>query len=865
MILHYAYLAKAAGGVEAFVIGTELRGLTQVRSSASAYPFVSALVALAADVKAILGASTKVLYAADWSEYFGHQPADGSGDVYFNLDPLWSSAHIDAIGIDVYWPLADWRDGRDHLDAIAGAASIYDAAYLRSNVQGGEGFDWYYASAADRDAQVRTPITDGYGKPWVFRYKDIRSWWSNAHHNRPGGVESVSATAWVPQSKPFWFMEISCPAVDKGANQPNVFVDPKSSESFLPYYSRGIRDDFMQMRVLQVLRDAFDWSKAGYIEGLNPVSDVTGARMVALDHIHAYCWDARPYPAFPYATSYWSDGENWPLGHWLNGRLGGAPLNELVAQILRDDGFTEFDASGLTGTVPGYVIDDTMSARDALQPLELAYFFDSIESGGEIVFRHRGRAAPQASFGIDHLVEERSGEALYELTRAQETDLPASAKVRYISSADVYPQAVAEARRLTGASGRVSEANLPIVLDDGSAGSLVESWLYETWAARESATFKLPPSALALEPGDLVSVAVAGRARLLRLTGVTERGVRDIEALSIDPDVYDRIDVPSRIASEPTPVQIGPPAIALMDLPVWNELADPQSGYVAVMQKPWPGSVALYMSPQTTGYQLKALASAPATLGVTLDPLPSGPEGRIDHRARPRVRLTYGTLTSADLVSMLGGVNLAAVRNADGEWEIIQFQSATLVDAQTYELSGLLRGRFGTESAMREPVAEGASFVILDAAVTRVPLQESELRLPFNWRYGPGNRDIGDASYVTLPFAYQGLGRRPLSPVHVRGVRIAGDLKMSWVRRTRFGGDNWELPEVPLGEDAESYEVDILDGSNVKRTISVSTPAAVYLSAEQIVDFGSVQSAVSVKVYQTNTLFGRGAPRAAVV
>jgi hypothetical protein len=114
------------------------------------YPFVTALIALAADVKSVLGSDTKVLYAADWSEYFGHQPADGSGDVYFHLDPLWSSANIDAIGLDVYWPLADWRDGRDHLDAIAGAASIYDAAYLRSNVQGGEGFDWYYASAADR-------------------------------------------------------------------------------------------------------------------------------------------------------------------------------------------------------------------------------------------------------------------------------------------------------------------------------------------------------------------------------------------------------------------------------------------------------------------------------------------------------------------------------------------------------------------------------------------------------------------------------------------------------------------------------------------------------------------------------------------
>ncbi len=865
MVLHQAYLAKAAGGVDAFVIGTELRGLTHVRSSANAYPFVSALITLAADCKAILGGATKVLYAADWSEYFGHQPGDGTGDVYFHLDPLWASANIDAIGVDVYWPLADWRDGRDHLDAIAGATSIYDGAYLRSNVAGGEGFDWYYASAADRDAQVRTPITDGAGKPWVFRYKDIRSWWSNAHYNRPGGVESATATAWVPQSKPFWFMEVGCPAVDKGANQPNVFVDPKSSESMLPYYSRGIRDDFMQTRFLEALRDAFDWTKSGYIPGLNPVSELTGARMVDLSRMHVYCWDARPYPAFPYATTYWGDGGNWMLGHWLNGRLGSASLSDLVAQIMKDNDFADFDASGLTGTVPGYVLDDTMSVRDTLQPLSLAYFFDSIESGGKIVFRHRGRASPEMTLMADALVEESAGDPLYEVTRAQETDLPASAKVRYISSADVYQQAVAEARRLTGASGRVAEADLAIVLDDSLAGSLVESWLYETWAARERASFSLPPSTLALEPGDVVSVDIAGRNRLLRMTDVTERGVREIAALSIDPDVYDQIDVPSRTATEPAPVQIGAPAVMLMDLPSWTMSADAQSGYVAAMQKPWPGSVALYVSPQTTAYQLRALASAPATLGATLDPLFSGPEGLIDNRARVRVRLPYGTLASADLLATLAGANLAAVRNEAGDWEIIQFLDATLVDAETYELSRLLRGQFGTEGAMSDVLAAGAPFVLLDGAVSRVPLQDSDFKLALNWRYGPGNRDTGDPSYATSPFAYQGLGRRPLSPVHIKAVRAASDLNISWIRRTRTGGDNWELPEVPLGEDSETYEIDILDGDAVKRTISVAVPNAVYTSAEQIADFGSLQPAVSVRVYQTNMLFGRGASRAVVV
>ena len=85
MILHYAHLCKAAGGVDLFLIGSELKAATQIRESASGYPLVDDLVTLAADVSGVLGAGTAVSYAADWSEYFGHQPADGSGDVYFPL------------------------------------------------------------------------------------------------------------------------------------------------------------------------------------------------------------------------------------------------------------------------------------------------------------------------------------------------------------------------------------------------------------------------------------------------------------------------------------------------------------------------------------------------------------------------------------------------------------------------------------------------------------------------------------------------------------------------------------------------------------------------------------------------------------
>lgn len=314
-ILHMAQIG-AVCDVDDFLIGSELVGLTSVRSDATTFPAVTRLVTLAADVRTLLP-DARISYAADWSEYHSYRPADGSGDVFFHLDPLWSSANIDYVGIDNYLPLSDWRDGDAHLDRVAGYVSNYDHVYLQDNIEGGENYDWYYASSGARTTQTRTPITDdAYEKPWVFRNKDIRNWWLNQHYNRPGGVQSVSASAWTPQAKPIVFTELGCPAVNKGANQPNVFVDPKSAESAFPYFSSGIEDPAMQRAFLEATLEY--WHPRNE---RNPISDVYGQPMIEWGQVSVWTWDARPFPAFPNRDDIWGDAPNWPLGHWINGRI----------------------------------------------------------------------------------------------------------------------------------------------------------------------------------------------------------------------------------------------------------------------------------------------------------------------------------------------------------------------------------------------------------------------------------------------------------------------------------------------------------------------------------------------------------------
>ena len=859
MVLHYAYLCLAAGGVDAFIIGSELRGLTQIRDGQSSYPFVAALVQLAGEVKSILGASTMVTYGADWSEYFGHQPVDGSGDVYFHLDPLWSSPDVDAIGIDVYWPLSDWRDGDDHLDFQAGVTAAHDLDYLKGNIAGGEGYDWYYNSKADRDAQLRTPITDGFGKPWVFRFKDIKGWWENPHFDRPGGVESVTPTAWVAESKPIWFTETGCPAVDKGANQPNVFVDPKSSETSLPYYSKGHRDDLVQRRYLQAMLQYYDVSHTEYVAGSNPVSSIYGAPMVDIDNVYCYAWDARPYPAFPSDSGTWGDAGNWRLGHWLTGRAASAPLAQTIATVLDEYGFYDYDVSSLNGVMAGFVIDRIMSARDALQPLELAHFLDSFESEGVIRFKHRGGDQPVAVIGFDDLADEDGEVQNFSLNRGQETELPASAKISYISSEGEYRQSVVESRRLAGSSGRVAVAQLPIVLGHAQAQTLADSWLYDAWSAREGAEFSLPPSRLAIEPSDNVVVDVQGREFLLRVTEIGENIKRDVRALSISPHVFAVNDAAERPLKVPSAVFYGVPDVLFLDLPLLSGNEDEIAGYVAAYQSPWPGGVAFYRSPESTGYQLNVVADSPAIIGVTLGDLEAHGSGRWDYGSKLTVLLSSGELNSQSETQLFEGRNLAAVENAAGGWEVLQFRDAVLTGPNSYELSVLLRGQAGSEGEMSAPLASGARFILLDGAVSQVDMSLDDVGRVFNWTFGPSVRDIGDPAFGTASRGFSGLGLKPYAPVHIRATRSGNDVVIGWVRRTRIGGDGWEQVDVPLGEEAELYEVDILDGSNVKRTLISEAPQAVYSEAEQIADWGAVQAGYEVAVYQISGVVGRGA------
>jgi hypothetical protein len=845
MVLHYAQLAADAGGVDAFLIGSELRNLTRVRSASGVYPAVMHLTELAVDVKAIVGAGTIVTYGADWTEYSAHVVDPAAQEVRFPLDPLWASSAIDVVGIDYYAPLADWRDGSDHLDRAL-ANTVYDTKYLAGNLRAGDAYDWYYATDADRNTQTRTSITDGLGKPWVFRVKDIWNWWGNAHYERVSGAELSSPTAWSPQSKPIWITEIGCGAVDKGANQPSVFPDPKSVESGLPYFSDGTRDDYMQRRFHEAVLGAFD-PAFGANDTMNPISSVYGDRMIPPSAINLWTWDSRPYPSFPVALDVWSDGANWDTGHWLDA---------LVTTVLSDAGITNVEVGALGAGPDGYLIDRPMSPRSALEPVTLAYAIGAAEDGGNLSFFPRG-GEPALQLSEDDLVVPDSG-APYRLVRTQETELPNEVTLSFSDPLADYHSAAVSSRRLVGSSKRVSHADLAVVTNNADAERRAEIWLQDTWAGRESAEFALPPSRLALSPGDVIALTAGGRQRLLEIGETSDTEDRQIKARSIDPDVFNVPQSAPRLRAPAIPVVVGPAHVLTLDLPMLTDIDPPILTRIAVLANPWPGPEAVWRSGDGLSFERAALAIAPAIIGETLDDLPLGPTSRFDRVNSVRVRLYRGTLASVSDLILFAGANAAAVQRTDGVWEVLQFANAELVDTNTYKLSRLLRGQAGSEWAMADPLPAGAPFVVLDGNVLPLASGLSALGRTMQLRIAAAKLSYGDASAVAQTVTPTATALMPLSTVHPAAVRDGSGVTLSWIRRTRIDGDSWDVVEVLLGEESEAYEVDILDGSSVVRTLSTSAPEVLYGAADETIDFGSPQTSLTIAVYQLSASVGRG-------
>jgi hypothetical protein len=519
---------------------------------------------------------------------------------------------------------------------------------------------------------------------------------------------------------------------------------------------------------------------------------------------------------------------------------------------------TEIDVSQLTDLVDGYVVSSQGPARGMVEPLQIAYFFDAVESDTVAKFVKRG-AAPAVTIATADLGAFASGSTpppLATVMRTQEVDLPQSISAVYINVNADYQNGEQHSQRQVTQSEMHVSLQLPIVMDDAKAKQVTSVNLYDTWMGRDKVTVLTPRKYVYLEPTDVI-VANGYTMRLID-KAETVPGVIKLDGVPTGQFVYNDAAVAGAgLAPPPTPPSGHVPTNLLMlDLPLVTD-GDNTYGYYAAMNgsssATWPGATLFKSIDGGVNYDSLLVDVVPDIIGSATSALGNfGGSNTFDEINSVDVQLNSGSgaLSSVSLLEVLNGANEFLLGN-----EIAQFRTAVLTAPGAYTLSGLLRGRRGTEWAIPSHTAAGDRFVILPTSVN-VNGPAGEIFVPRDFKAVTSGATL--ASATDVPFTNNGVALRTYSPTDIGGgLNAAGDLAITWTRRTRIGGAWQNFVDVPLSEATEAYVVQIWNStfSLCARVITGITSATVtYTSAQQVTDFGAQQKTIFVTVGQIGML-----------
>ncbi len=778
-IYHYARLCQIAGGVGYFCLGI---GNPSMMTNSS-------------DMRSMTNTAYTVLRAINSTTKYGYI----SGWEHYQYPDLWQDA--DFIGIDYNIPISDWRDGIYHQDYLDGANSIYDIDYLKSNVLGGEEYEWYYASEDDREHQRRTDLTTRRG------YKDVFGW---------RGQHSLSAKV---------ILFASCPSVNKGSNY----------RSDRLRHSAGTRDDDIQVQFIRAITEF--WREFWIQEGIHPDNS-------PIEHIVFGEWDTRPWPAYPLNEDVWPDASTYPTGIAMNGKIDTIYLPELLHEIAKDFGITgrvKTDFSRAYGACDGFTIPGPVSYRAAVSSLLSIFQCDIIESGDTLKAVSQQEVQSLATVGLDDIADVKEGEETVILVRKEAKTLPKMMTIRTVDPNNEYePTSSVQTREVDTATAS-PVINSPIVIDSNRAQELVDEALYGLWAKREQATFGLLSDFLFLEPGDVITLKDFGVS--VRINSITDGNVRKINAQGFDLSIFTHAAGSVRTLAKPeSNVEFTFPDFQLMDLPILDAKDESYAApYIAATALPWP-EVSVFRSITNDNFHLDSTVSTPGAIGRTVEAFGPGPLYRWDNTTEIIVQMSNGQLASVDDIQIYDRQNTLAI-GYNGLWELIQFANAELIGPNTYKLTRLLRGQKGTEDAMGQ-IPRGANVVFIDDAVQEMGFDTEDIDNLHYIRFGPATRDIGDESYLTTTYRPIARGLRPFSPVLRDVYREAnGDITIRWHRRSRLGGDSWVPADVPLNEPFEQYAIILSQNGTVRENVLTNDARYTYSGTR-------LDGDIDVEVYQ---------------
>jgi hypothetical protein len=530
-------------------------------------------------------------------------------------------------------------------------------------------------------------------------------------------------------------------------------------------------------------------------------------------------------------------------------------MGDVVRRLADSEDGTVVDVGGRFTPITGHIAARAGSIADNLAPL-LAISGAAVVNGAGLTIVGGTDVALDVPDGDLH-ARQPDGQNAQDRAMRQGGDLAINAiELGYYDPDRDYQAGLQRARR--SGAGMLSTRPLSSAMTAATAKQLATAVLARSEAGRVQTSARLPWRHVGIRPGTQVRFSNDGQVWRVRKA--------QFEAFVVQLDL-DRVDVavaqaraadPGRVlsvASQPA----GETQLRWLDLPALP-------GEVPIQPRLWlaasgslPGwrRAALTISRDDGfSYQAAGTIEGGVVQGVAVTALAGGTAVAWDRFSTVDVELLAEAmwLQPVNETAALAGANLALIGD-----ELIQFTRVEMLAPRRFRLSGLLRGRQGSEAAVVGHVA-GEAFILLDrAALLPIDLPLESIGHSVVARAnGSGDRDTAAVSV-----RIGGKALSPFAPAHLRLAFDGDDIVAVWQRRSRSGFGWPDFVDAPLAEASEAYHIEILLDDELVRTATVLSPTFAYAANDRMADGGGV--VLELRVRQISALVGPGRPAVATL
>lgn len=561
----------------------------------------------------------------------------------------------------------------------------------------------------------------------------------------------------------------------------------------------------------------------------------------------------------------------------INAKLDGT-INEICNEVdISSEGVDVTDADLIATTIQGFLVNNYSISDAFLKQILVSYQVDMIESNGKLKFVARGKDSSQTidtqRLGAAVVTSQIGNQFPERIARTYEASrlIPREIKIIYLEQQKDYDQTEQSIIR--------QDANNrdQVVLDmsafawtDSIARQIADKVIALYFSEKEQYVLFVSSYYYNVEPSDILTVNIDDEDVELRVTETlyTFPGILQIQAVFDNVDDYSS-NVVGVEGDEPAQdFNVDKeflPMILDTNLLFDQDYDDSIAGNYAVLLpigESATDNINLLRSIQNI-YTWSIVGSTEdvGIVGVCSTALPDGTKDIIDITSSVTVKIPItDTLVSITEEQLINNGNMCAIGTVQDQYEILNFQTVTDLGDGYWELSTFLRGKRGTDH-LRSGHASGEDFIMLTDSVNVNDLNVDKIGVTYDYtglENGSNLPENNDDIEITRSELVNRRGL-PYSVCHDDATQDgSNNVIITWVRRTRTGGEWEDLVNAFESEPSESYEVDIMDGVDVKRTLTSSIATVTYSITDQTTDFGGAISTLTCEIYKMHDVFGRG-------